>query len=309
MIPPFVITTFILPLNTGQALYSSDPAAMPLNGYAAPAGVINFDDVLIDNDLHNPDHLPLSITRIIYGILREPGATETTLTAYWGTVDLPPVHDDPAILSSIHPIKSVNLDAYTGMKPVIEFIPIGNGVTPLFTVTPNFNDVQFYGEFAVGLSSSSNDGYNPWAIANYTHFVSPANFDWAWTYDGGISDAYSLEDSFGNPIYTTYVLSVDGGISAQPASVPEPSLIFAVAAMAMRRSRPILSDALDFTPVWSMSEIRQCHRQSMDEMEQALTECLLERRFQSQLREEDEVTRRARRRETVRKYKAKRIAV
>lgn len=208
-VPPTIVT-----------LYTQTVARTPFAGDGSSTLII-FDDVLVDNSI-NPGLDWFAVTAVTFGMDREPFAPSMYLSAYYTTTTTPANPGDPPILDG--PPKLIGkLGANgSGNSPAaVVNAGISNGpLTTLFAVKPNFTDHPGFGEFAIGLTFDYYNGLYNWALADENNLINP-NLSNAWVYDPSThtyADA-ALVDQNNNPIYTTFLVTIEGRFVPEPASL------------------------------------------------------------------------------------------
>lgn len=200
-------------------LYTQTVVRTPFIGDGGNTVAI-MDDVLVDNTI-NQLLQSFAVTRVTFGILRDPGAPAVTVNGYYSTTTTPGSPSDLPILNT--PVTSIGnkaIAAYAGASTGVENVVIGDGVNTLFTVNPNFTDSPGFGEFAIGLSFSSGDNRNSWAVADEFNLID-ANIDNEWVYDLTAHTYFdaALVDSNDDPVYTTFLVTIEGNLVPEPASL------------------------------------------------------------------------------------------
>jgi hypothetical protein len=179
------------------------------------------DDIEINQALINPFHLPMNITRVTFGIVQFPGATPVSITGYYSTTS-PDADNDgfPEVDSPIHSFGTADIPEFNGNDPAVYNAVIGDGLSTLFTITPNFTNLPGYGQFALGLSFSDTDTQNIWGVVD-PNAKTDNSLVQAWFYDFGSAEgfSYQLTDEFDQPIDTTFLVTIEGSLVPEPATL------------------------------------------------------------------------------------------
>jgi hypothetical protein len=204
-------------LAHGIILYTNTSPNRPIGqqSYDNPGPpTLVLDDVLIDNAL-NPLMQPIEVTRIMFGITRLPGAVSVTISPYYAEVaDDGPDPDQFADIIGV-PIPAatpVTLPARSPSAPeIIDQVTFGNGITPLFSLNPNFTDQPTFGEFLLGITFSNADFTNGWTLSTEN-----PNQDGFWDWDL-VAGTYQTH-TFNAPNKGTLYMVVEGNIIPEPAA-------------------------------------------------------------------------------------------
>lgn len=212
-----VLGALIASRASADVFYSNTVPYQPLSGDFVGATFPLLDDVLVNNPVHNPFNLPIAVTRVTYGIIQDPEAQAMSIMGYYGSVspDSGADADDfPDLNSPITSFGIANVPASSEDEPTIFNAVIGDGITPLFTITPNTSVVPGYGIFALGLLFSAEETGNFWGIADFDS-RNDENLDagfWVYDLDNDTSEA------FAEPIPSLFLVTIEGTLVPEPAT-------------------------------------------------------------------------------------------
>jgi hypothetical protein len=229
-----IVALFSSPLRAAVLYSNLAPNANLVGDYSIHGtnGAI-LDDVLIDNFVNNPtNQTAVQVSSVTVGILRDPGAAAATVTGYYGSTTTPANPNDFPILNNPQTqFGTVSIPAFAGASQTIELYTIVP-TTP-FTVALNLTDQPTFSEFAIGLRFSTPTG-NGWAVA--VPDSPDANLDGAWDANliNNTNAAYSL-DFNGEPLYTTFMLEVNGVIVPEPMTAAGGALLLGALGLARLR--------------------------------------------------------------------------
>jgi hypothetical protein len=199
-----------------DVIYSQTDPFPGLAGDARDVDLAIFDDVV--TDIPNPFHLPIAVTRVTYGIVRQVGAPAISVTGYYATTTNAP--EFPLLNVPVGLIDEVALPEFGESDPAVVNVSMGNGIDTLFSIQPDYGDPlrPGSGEFAIGLQFSELDFENPisfWGIVDPT-LVNGNPFPDAWEFDFALNEGfrYGIED-----INTTFLVTIEGQLVPEPTSL------------------------------------------------------------------------------------------
>jgi hypothetical protein len=222
-------------LYNANVPYIFNGDAGPLYDQPLNANRIQFDDVPINyGSTVNPI---VNVTRVSFDVSRGANAPASTVTAYaapmvadslqnGGPNDFPDLDDPgtPVLLGTF------NLPATTQYGRLT--VTFGDGVTPIFTAPLDtaWAGPGQPGYFMLGLKFSDPDPQNqghvgwsyadPGAVNPATGIAANGNIDAAWDYLSPTNFLeYSNFDPNNQPIPTAYMMTVEGTVVPEPASV------------------------------------------------------------------------------------------